>query len=261
MPAAYAHYRFGQEALSMLSPAVQKTVRAHPQLYSAGLHGPDPLFFHNILRSDEIYALASYYHHIPGTELFALFRSRLSRPEDPRETAYLFGLLTHYTLDSQCHPLIAELHREGKCPHSRLETEFDRFLLELDGEPLPHTRDLGAHLRLKPEELERMARFFPPVTAAQLSRCIRNMTWATRILSGRGLLPRGILERIIPLAGETVRQQLMPRTPSPRAKAFDGELLGLYNRALERFPDLAKQLEEHLYRGAPLGEAFAPIMG
>ena len=105
MPAAYAHYRFGQEALSMLSPAVRKIAGAHPQLYNAGLHGPDPLFFHNILRSDEIYALASYYHHIPGTELFALFRSRLSQPEDPRETAYLFGFLTHYCLDSQCHPL------------------------------------------------------------------------------------------------------------------------------------------------------------
>lgn len=261
MPAAYAHYRFGHQALTALSPELQKTVKAHARLFDAGLHGPDPMFFHNISRRDRVYELASRFHHIPGGVLFDGFCARLRHPEDPRETAYLFGLLTHYALDSQCHPYIAGLDDAGTCPHSQLETEFDRFLLELDGEPLPHTRDLGAHLRLKPEELERMARFFPPVTAAQLSRCIRNMTWATRILSGRGLLPRGILERIIPLAGETVRQHLMPRTPSPRAKAFDGELLGLYNRALERFPDLAKQLEEHLYRGAPLGEAFAPIMG
>ena len=261
MPAAYAHYRFGQQALAALSPELQKTVKAHIRLYDAGLHGPDPLFYHSIFRRDEIGALASRYHRIPGGELFEGFCARLREAPAEGGAAFLFGLLTHYCLDSQCHPLIAQLDEAKTCGHSELETEFDRFLLELDGEPLPHTRDLGAHLRLKPEELERMARFFPPVTAAQLSRCIRNMTWATRILSGRGLLPRGILERIIPLAGETVRQQLMPRTPSPRAKAFDGELLRLYNRALERLPDLAKQLEEHLYRGAPLGEAFAPIMG
>ena len=261
MPAAYAHYRFGQEALSMLSPAVRKIAGAHPQLYNAGLHGPDPLFFHNILRSDEIYALASYYHHIPGTELFALFRSRLSQPEDPRETAYLFGFLTHYCLDSQCHPLIGQLDKEGKCPHSRLETEFDRFLLERDGAQSPHTRDLGAHLHPDSGELAVMARCFPPATAAQLGRCMRNMTWATRILCGKGLLPRGLLERLIPIAGETARQQLMPRIPSPRAKVFDEPLLQLYDQALERFPALAKQLEEHLYQGTPLGEDFAPIMG
>ena len=41
MPAAYAHYRFGQEALSMLSPAVRKIAGAHPQLYNAGLHGKE----------------------------------------------------------------------------------------------------------------------------------------------------------------------------------------------------------------------------
>ena len=261
MPAAYAHYRFGQEALSMLSPAVRKIAGAHPQLYNAGLHGPDPLFFHNILRSDEIYALASYYHHIPGTELFALFRSRLSQPEDPRETAYLFGLLTHYALDSQCHPYIAGLDDAGTCPHSQLETEFDRFLLALDGQPLPHTRDLGAHLRPGPEELEIMARFFPPLTAAQMGRCMRNMTWVTKTLSANGLFSRSILERAVPRLGETVRHQFMPRQPDPRAAAYDQPLLSLYHQALERFPSLARQLEARLYRGTPLGADFAPIMG
>lgn len=261
MPAAYAHYRFGQEALSMLSPAVQITVRAHPQLYSAGLQGPDPLFFHNIFRSDEIYALASYYHHIPGTELFTLFRSRLSRPEDPRETAYLFGLLTHYALDSQCHPLIVELNREGKCPHSRLETEFDRFLMERDGTPQPHTRDMLAHLRPDRQELAVMARFFPPVTARQMTRCIRTMTWVTKTLSANGLFPRSVLERAVPRLGETVRQQFMTRQADPLPARYDEPLLERYGQARERFSSLAKQLEEYLSHGAPLGTDFAPIMG
>ena len=261
MPAAYAHYRFGQEALSMLSPAVRKIAGAHPQLYNAGLHGPDPLFFHNILRSDEIYALASYYHHIPGTELFALFRSRLSQPEDPRETAYLFGFLTHYCLDSQCHPLIGQLDKEGKCPHSRLETEFDRFLLERDGAQSPHTRDILAHLRPDRQELAVMARFFPPVTTRQMTRCMRTMTWVTKTLSANGLFPRRVLEQAVPRLGATVRQQFMTRQADPLPARYDEPLLERYGLARERFSSLAKQLQEHLYQGTPLGEDFAPIMG
>ena len=261
MPATYAHYRFGQQALAGLSPELQKTAKTYSRLYDAGLHGPDPLFYHSILRRDQLGALASRYHRIPGKELFEGICTRLRQAPEKPDVAYLFGLLTHYCLDSLCHPLIIRLDGEGQCPHSELETEFDRFLLTLDGEQTPHTRDLGAHLHPDNGELAVMARCFPPATAAQLGRCMRNMTWATRILCGKGLLPRGLLERIIPIAGETARQQLMPRTPSPRAKAFDEPLLQLYDQALERFPALAKQLEEHLYQGTPLGEAFAPIMG
>lgn len=261
MPATYAHYRFGQQALAALPPEVQAAVNAHPRLYDAGLHGPDPLFYHSIFRRDQLGVLASRYHHIPGGELFEGLCARLRETPREADTAFLFGLLTHYCLDSVCHPFIVKLDAAKTCGHSELETEFDRFLLCLDAEPQPHTRDLGEHLRLGPEELEVMARFFPPATAVQLKKCIRNMTWATRILSGRGLLPRGILERIIPVAGETVRQQLMPRQPDPKVSQFDEPLLGLYTQALERFPALAKQLENCLLHGTPLGKDFAPIMG
>ena len=261
MPAAYAHYRFGHQALTALSPELQKTVKAHARLFDAGLHGPDPMFFHNISRRDRVYELASRFHHIPGGVLFDGFCARLRHPEDPRETAYLFGLLTHYALDSQCHPYIAGLDDAGTCPHSQLETEFDRFLLTLDGQPLPHTRDLGAHLRPGPEELEIMARFFPPLTAAQMGRCMRNMTWVTKTLSANGLFSRSILERAVPRLGETVRHQFMPRQPDPQAAAYDQPLLSLYHQALERFPSLARQLEARLYRDTPLGADFAPIMG
>ena len=261
MPATYAHYRFGRQALAALSVQVQAAVNAHPRLYDAGLHGPDPLFYHSMFRRDRLGVLASRYHRIPGGELFEDLCARLRETPREADTAFLFGLLTHYCLDSACHPFIVKLDAAKTCGHSELETEFDRFLLCLDAEPLPHTRDLGEHLRLGPEELEVMARFFPPATAAQLKRCIRNMTWATRILSGRGMLPRGILERVIPVAGETVRQQLMPRQPDPRVSRFDEPLLGLYTQALNRFPGLAAQLESCLLHGTPLNADFDPIMG
>ena len=106
-----------------------------------------------------------------------------------------------------------------------------------------------------------MARFFPPVTAKQMTRCMRTMTWVTKTLSANGLFSRSILEWAVPRLGENVRHQFMPRQPDPLAAAYDQPLLALYQEAMNRFPSLARQLEDHLYRGTPLGADFAPIMG
>ena len=45
MPAAYAHYRFGQLVLSRLPEEKQNLIQAHRALYDLGLQGPDPLIF------------------------------------------------------------------------------------------------------------------------------------------------------------------------------------------------------------------------
>ena len=106
-----------------------------------------------------------------------------------------------------------------------------------------------------------MARFFPPVTARQMTRCMRTMTWVTKTLSANGLFPRRVLEQAVPRLGATVRQQFMTRQADPLPARYDEPLLERYGQARERFSSLAKQLEEHLYRRVPLGEDFAPIMG
>ena len=52
---------------------------------------------------------------------------------------YLFGLLGHYCLDSVCHPFVNRLVQSGEAKHVPLESEFERFLLELDGKTSPET--------------------------------------------------------------------------------------------------------------------------
>lgn len=261
MPSTYAHLRFGRQALERLPEPLRLRALEHPQLCRVGFHGPDPLFYHSIFSRSSLTELASRYHHIPGKVLFTDLCQRLRQSPQPGDFSCLMGLLTHYTLDSLCHPLITRLDAQGVCGHSELESEFDRFLLEQDGESAPHTRDLGAHLSNDLRLCRVLTRFYPPATEKELQKCLHNMTWATRILSGQGLLPRGVLERLIPLAGETARQQLMPKSADPRVAKYDRVLLELYTQALERFPSLARQLEACYTSAAPLGDAFAPIMG
>ena len=49
MPAAYAHYRFGQAVFSRLPAEKQKIIQAHRALYDLGLQGPDLLFHYRPL--------------------------------------------------------------------------------------------------------------------------------------------------------------------------------------------------------------------
>ena len=52
MPAAHAHYRFGQLVFSRLPEEKQKLIQAHRTLYDLGLQGPDLLFHYRPLRHD-----------------------------------------------------------------------------------------------------------------------------------------------------------------------------------------------------------------
>ncbi len=45
MPAIYAHYRMGNEALKYLDGQIEKIIRENNELYQIGLHGPDILFY------------------------------------------------------------------------------------------------------------------------------------------------------------------------------------------------------------------------
>ena len=47
MPSTYAHFRAGQAVRQRLEPAQQQDIRAWPELYQIGLHGPDILFYYH----------------------------------------------------------------------------------------------------------------------------------------------------------------------------------------------------------------------
>ena len=257
MPANYAHYRFAKQVQSGLSEAVHK----HKALYLAGCHGPDPLFYYNPFRTNAVSTLAEDIHQMSGREIFTRACERLRKTPDAEGYAYLYGLLTHYCLDSGCHGFVNDLADRGLCDHTELETEFDRYLMTLDGETAPHLRDLGSHVVLTSRQCAQAAAFYPPMTGRQYAASIRNMKAATRILCGKTILRRPLLEKTLPAFSGSVRYQLMTKGTNKRVCQFNEKLLALYQGSLERFPGLSRQLEAHLNRRTPLGEDFTPIFG
>ena len=66
-----------------------------------------------------------------------------------------------------------------------METEFDRFLLELDGKLLPAPRDTTGHMRLTRQGAQAIAPLYPSVTPALLQCCVSRMRVFTRLFTGR----------------------------------------------------------------------------
>lgn len=254
MPSNYAHYRFAQRMVDLLDERVWK----EPALYYAGCHGADPMFYYDVYAPNPIRAIADDHHRIRGKDLFTRECDRLRGSCSDAQFAFLMGFLTHYCLDSTCHPYVNGLARQGICGHAALETEFDRFLMVRDGIREPHRVDLSEHVALTDSECAVAAAFFPPLTREEYVTSLQKMHKANGLLTGHGGVPRSWVRKFLERKAPSALDQMMTEAPDPRVAHLDTELLSYYRRAEERFPELLRQLTACLADGTPLGPEFDP---
>lgn len=253
MPSHYAHYRFGTRAIPSLPPDVRRSIQRFRQLYEMGLHGPDIFFYHNIFFRDKAVALGTKYHNETGSDFFGRVCKHLRLAPNEAAMAYLYGLVTHFCLDSTLHPFVLEQTAEGKIGHVELETEFDRFLLQLDGKQQPNTFDCSPHIRLTRGEYATVAEFYPPATAGAVHVSVRSMAASVRLLA----MPNGNFRRTVEgAAGGKLRQHFMGRSPNKNCAHLDEPLLALYDQAEEKLPAMMEELLAHMRCNAPLGGLF-----
>lgn len=252
MPSHYAHYRFGAAAIPMLPSQVQRSVRLFRRLYDVGLHGPDIFFYHNILFQDPVVALGYKYHALTGEEFFAPVCKHLRLEPKEAAMAYLYGVLTHYCLDKTAHPFVLEQTADGKIGHVALETEFDRFLLQLDGKRQPNTFDFSPHIKLTGGECETVSEFYSTSPRA-VDASVKGMAASVKILA----MPNGNLRRTVEkTAGGKLRQHFMGRLPNPNCAHLNEQMLHLYDQALAELPTLMDALLAHMHHNVPLGDGF-----
>lgn len=261
MPGNYAHYRFGAAIFRQLPPEVRPTVQRFRQMYDVGLHGPDLFLYHNIFFRDSVVSLGKAIHAQTGQEVFPRICKRLRLEPNDAARAYLYGLLAHYCLDSVCHPFIREKSADGTISHVELETEFDRYLLQLDGNHQPNCVDCSHHMKLTPGECATVAELYPPATAATVNICIRSMAFFTKVLATPNGRRRKFLESAAGAGNKKLTAFFMDRIPNKNCAHLDGELLALYEQAVEKYPVLLAQLQAHLSHNAPLGEDFGVPFG
>lgn len=256
MPSHYTHYRFGATVFSTLPADIRRSIQRFRRLYDVGLHGPDLFFHHRLAASHGTGSLGIKYHEQPGKTFFPrLCRSiRMERSEGA--AACLYGVLCHYVLDSTLHPFIVEKSRELGVTHMEIETEFDRYLLEMDQKMPPDAGRLTAHLKLTEGECETVAKFYPPATGKTVKSAIQSTILTVKLLYAPAGVPRKIVEAGLHVAGKELTGMLMTEGPNPRCAQLNEELYELYRQAMVAFPRYLEQLQAHMTYSAPLEEEF-----
>ena len=258
MPSGYAHYRFGEKVLSRMPADIRGPVLRHRALFDMGLQGPDFLFFHHFFKKTELYHLGSQYHRKSGKDFFRVACAHVKENPSEAALAYLHGLLAHYCLDSLCHPLVGAVTDDIDLTHAELETEFDRHLMALDGIRKPHEANISRHLRLKQDEYEVVAGFYPEITARDAAWCIRSMALSQQLLTIPTPLGHGAVVTFTWVAGGNTSGKVMTIGPDPKCAHLDEQLLALFDLALDKYPALLEQLTSHMAYGEPFGDDFSP---
>ena len=258
MPAPYTHDRFGSDLLNTLPADIRRTVTRFPQLFRVGLQGPDIFFYYHPAFKTAIGAIGPAAHKQSGTEFFT---NAAKVADTEAGQAYLWGLLAHYALDSVCHPYVHQQKRENGLIHMQLESEFERYLLALDGVSSPETYHRGHRMKLTRGECVTVAAFFPPAEPGHIHWIMKN-AWFFQWLFARPKGPvRSLVLRVLKIIGNNRIYLVVPNRAEPKFRAVNPQLMELYNQSLRHYGILLEQLTAHMQTGAALGSEFEPDFG
>lgn len=117
----------------MLSPKLQTKIRPYMNYYNIGVHGPDILFYYRSFSKNAVNQYGVKVHDEPMRcfleHAFSVFKKQRRKNA---AFAYLAGFMTHYILDSTCHPYIRRRIVETGISHAEMETDWDYLMMKRD---------------------------------------------------------------------------------------------------------------------------------
>lgn len=164
MPAATTHAEFAKKVLVLLPEEEQKKITSKP-MYYLGSQGPDLFFFHKYMfLPGSLNQYGGMMHSENVRETIAYMKKHTPTPA---LHSYFMGFLTHYALDSTCHPIIyayskKESDLEGRNEseaHFRLEGEIDAWLLNSMGRSI-RNYNVYRMLKVSSQEARELGRMY-----------------------------------------------------------------------------------------------------
>ena len=266
MPSTFAHYLFGKTMLGLCPAEVSEAALARRELYDIGLHGPDLLFYYKPLGTNAVNRIGFAMHGRPARDFFVPARRVAAESADPvGARAYLFGFLCHFSLDAACHSYIENKIRLSGVPHTVIESEFDRFLLEREGKD-PLTARLTRHIVPSEANARVVAPFFG-VTEKQAAKALRSMIFYNDLLRAPHAPKRALVNLVLRFSGNyrEMHGMMIAKRPVPACADSDLRLEKLFEKAL---PQCAQRMREYVAWLDGAGElpaafdaAFGPAPG
>lgn len=132
-----------------LPEELQRKIEPYIEYYNIGVHGPDILFYYHSYCKNKVNQYGVKVHHEPAREFFKrAFRVFQAQENKNEAFAYLAGFMTHFILDSSCHPYVRKRIKETGISHTEIETDWDFEVMQRDGRNLNHYKR-ACHIRIK----------------------------------------------------------------------------------------------------------------
>ena len=252
MPTTYAHYRFGQEVQRALPPEIKKTIENNQDIFNYGVHGPDILFFHSIVKRDRVCRLGSHNHSAPFREFMEAALGNFDGSDAAR--AYLYGFICHFALDAYCHGYINTCVRTKGLAHNLIETEFDRFLLERD-EKHPVSYKFRKELKPNADMAKSIAGVYPGVNEKEVGCCLKSMKKVVNTMVCPFFLKRGFIYLVLIISGNYRKRRgmIMKYRRDSHCRGLNAEIMRLYDKAVPlavrlivNFPQILPEYE-HIF--------------
>ena len=240
MPATYAHWRFGAECIEMMPKDLQKLVHEHRDIYNLGVHGPD-IFFYN-LPDKQLVSFGYNMHNIPFIAFIEFSRriyNSIKFNDKDEMFVYLLGFLSHYVLDTTCHSYIERKTEVSKISHARVESQWERHLMELDNR-VPNFVDRTESLRPNRKIATTISHFFnfSPRRTYRALKAMYELVKFENCVSERKL---NLLRKAMAKFGFMDKYDLLVEfKEDERCKDSNLRLDKLENKALKMYPKLLK---------------------
>ena len=263
MQTTYAHYKFGKEVIGALPRPLKSSIENNRELFDIGVHGPDILFYYNALKKNPVNSQGYDLHEKMADEFFRHSKEVVRKADDAAAArAYVYGFICHFALDSECHPYIEKMMREGGLSHSEIEMEFDRLLLKEDY--INPVRYLSTgHIHPTMENGKVIAPFFEDVTPEIVVKSLRSMIRIHKLLLAPGKAKRRLIFGGMKLAGQyqSMHGMVMSLEPNPACRDYCQILKKLYAGAVPLAAGLIIRYQKALFEGEELPERFHRTFG
>ena len=198
MPTTYAHWAFGQDCLSKMPKNLQEIIEENKDIYNLGVHGPDILFYDLLHPNVTDYGYRM--HNTPASVFFKNGKEAFQKhTEKAQMLAYLMGFLSHFALDSTAHSYVEIKNELSPVSHNKIESEWDRHLLILDGRT-PNLVDRAETLRPTKQNAKIISYFYPYSNRAIYRSC-KWQRWILEKLSSISHTKKDFLQTVFRKTG------------------------------------------------------------
>jgi len=259
MPTTYTHYRFGMDVLSQLPDSLKKEIEKNLSLYHIGLHGPDILFYYKALSRNEINRYGSSLHDQSASGFLSAQKKVINSLSDGTSSvSYLYGFISHFILDTYCHPYVGEIEHITGLSHSEIEADFDRLLLVKDGLN-PVSAKLTSHLKVNTEIATSISNFYPDwMTAEHITQALQSMIKLLDFLVAPQKLKRFFINFILKRSGnyDSMHGLIINYEPNPVLVPHCEKLYAIYQASIPICIKSILEYQDFLQHDTVLSEVF-----